>query len=92
MCPLPQQTTEPSSRTPHEWNPPADTAVNEPDGGVACAFLLEPQQATEPSSRTPHECSPPVDTAVNEPDGGVVTKPSTQPNRRYQAHTNATPR
>ena len=72
-CPyalLPQQTTDPSDRNPHEWSPPVDTAVNTPSGGEACPYALLPQQTTDPCGRNPHEWFPPVDTAVNTPSGG----------------------
>ena len=35
-APTPQQTTELSDRSPHEWNPPAVTWVKEPDWLPVC--------------------------------------------------------
>ena len=75
----PQQTTERLVRTPHECQPPAETAVNEPDGGVTCPAPLLPQHTTEPSAPSAHECEVPAETAVNEPDGGVTCPDSLLP-------------
>ena len=75
-CPnslLPQHSTEPSERSPHECLKPADTWVNTPDGATASPNSLEPQHSTEPSERSPHECSPPADTCVNDVGRARVT-------------------
>ena len=49
----PQHTTEPSTRTPHVWLPPALTEVKAPDGGEDCPASFCPEHTTERSVVTP---------------------------------------
>ena len=52
---LPQHSTDPLLRSPHECFAPVETAVNEPAGGVACPEELLPQHSTDPLLRSPQE-------------------------------------
>ena len=79
VCPsalLPQHSTVPSVRSPHEWKPLAETWVNDPDGAVVCPDRLLPQHSTDWSVRSPHECCTAAETWVNDP-AGAVARPST---------------
>ena len=63
ICPTllsPQQSTMPSSRTPHEWEAPALTWMKRPGGFVAWPRELKPQHSTAPSLRTAQAFSTPA--------------------------------
>ena len=72
----PQQTAEPSDRSPHVCNPPLLTVVKVyPAGAVAWPEPFQPQQATEPLDRSPHVCNPPLLTVVKVYPAGAVAWP-----------------
>ena len=77
---LPQQTRVLSSLSPHAWDSPTDTALNEPDGALA----ILPQHLTVPSARSPHivelpEDDAPLEMALKIPVAGSDCKKSLLP-------------